>query len=178
MDLTKGQIIAFYISDHAGDGLAAKAGVAIIRWAQQGARFADATHCEQILALHEDGTVDIGSATLRREHPVTGHNGVRTKRVALKPGHWRIYFCRQQGPLFNPAPDPDPIKTEDGKRYDLRGAMASAVLRIRQAVNRWFCSEFVMFRAGFIDCWLFTPARAEAVIAAYGVDVTDIFFNR
>jgi hypothetical protein len=178
MDLARGQVIACYIGDHDGDGLAAKAGVWVIRWAQRGAMFADTTHLEQVLALHADGTVDIGSATLRREHPVTGGNGVRIKqRVRLTRGHWRIYFCKHQGPLFDPARPAQVLAAEDGKRYDLSGAVASAVLRIRQAVGRWFCSEIVMHIAGFLDAWIFTPARAEAVIASYGVDVTEQFFN-
>jgi hypothetical protein len=178
MDLARGQIIAFYTGDHAGDGLGARLGVAIIRWAQSGARFADATHCEQIVALHDDGTVDIGSATLRREHPVTGHNGVRVKkRVRLNPAHWRVYWCPENGPLFSPALARDVLARQNGKRYDLVGAVASAVLRVRHSVARWFCSEIVMACAGFLDTWLFTPARAEAVIASYGQDITTTFFK-
>lgn len=174
----RGQLIAFYIGDHAGDGLAARLGVAIIRWAQKGAEFADATHCEQILAVNSDGTVDIGSATLRREHPVTGGNGVRMKHnVALNPAHWRVYWCEQHGALFDPATAHGLLNRQDGKRYDLWGAVASAVLRIRQEANRWFCSEIVLACAGFKDTWQFTPARAEAVIASHGQDVTADFFK-
>lgn len=173
----RGQLIAFYIGDHAGDGLAARLGVAVIRWAQKGAEFADATHCEQILAINGDGTVDIGSATLRREHPTTGANGVRVKRrVALNPTHWRVYWCEQHGALFDPDTARGLLERQDGKRYDLRGAVASAVLRIRQQVNRWFCSEIVLACAGFKDAWQFTPARAEAVVASHGTDITTEFF--
>lgn len=173
-----GQLIAFYTGDHAGDGLAARLGVAIIRWAQKGAQFADTSHCEQILARHPDGSVDIGSATLRREHPVTGNNGVRVKRrVMLNAAHWRVYWCSQQGKLFDPDMARAVLDRQDGKRYDLVGAVASAVLRLRHAVARWFCSEIVMACAGFIDGWLFTPARAEAVVASYGEDITNVFFS-
>lgn len=172
-----GQLIAFYTGDHAGDGLAARAGVAIIRWAQKGARFAETSHCEHIVAVHADGTVDIGSATLRKEHPTTGQNGVRIKRgVRLNPEHWRVYWCPKQGALFDPQLALDVLQRQDGKRYDLLGAVASAVLRVGHAVARWFCSEIVMTCAGFIDGWQFTPARAEAVIASYGTDITAAFF--
>lgn len=178
MEIVAGQIIAFYTGDHAGDGLGARLGVALIRWAQKGAAFADATHCEQVIGLNPDGSVDIGSATLRREHPVTGHNGVRVKRgVHLNAAHWRVYWCPQTGALFDPQTARDILDRQDGKRYDLRGAVASAVLRVRQSANRWFCSEIVMACAGFLDTWLFTPARAEAVIAAHGRDITDDFFR-
>jgi hypothetical protein len=179
MNLEHGQIIAFYIGDHAGDGLAARLGVAIIRWAQKGAMFADTTHCEQIVGLNADGSADIGSATLRREHPVTGKNGVRVKKsVHLNPAHWRVYWCERQGALFDPALARDLLARQDGKRYDLLGAVASAVLRVSHAVSRWFCTEIVMACAGFLDTWQFTPARAEAVIAAYGRDITAEFFAR
>lgn len=173
----KGQLIAFYTGDHAGDGLAAQLGVGIIRWAQKGAQFADASHCEHIVAIHPNGSVDIGSATLRREHPVTGQNGVRVKRgVVLNPAHWRVYWCPQQGALFDPAMVGEVLARQDGKRYDLMGAVASAVLRVSHAVARWFCSEIVMTIAGFLDAWQFTPARAEAVIASYGRNITTAFF--
>lgn len=172
-----GQLIAFYFGDHAGDGLAAQLGVGIIRWAQKGAQFADTSHCEQILARYPDGSVDIGSATLRNEHPDTGKNGVRVKRrVMLNPAHWRVYWCPQQGKLFDPAMARAVLARQDGKRYDLAGAVASAVLRVAHAVARWFCSEIVMACAGFLDTWQFTPARAEAVVASYGDDITDTFF--
>lgn len=172
-------MIAFYIGDHAGDGLAARLGVAIIRWTQKGAAFADATHCEQIVALHPDGTVDIGSATLRREHPSTGKNGVRVKKgVRLNPAHWRVYWCPQRGEgLFDPDAARGLLERQDGKRYDLWGAVASAVLRVRQEANRWFCSEIVLACAGYLDAWQFTPARAEAVIASQGHDITADFFK-
>lgn len=174
----RGQLIAFYTGDHAGDGLAARLGVAIIRWAQKGAAFADASHCEQILAIHGDGTVDIGSATLRREHPVTGKNGVRVKRhVALNPAHWRVYWCPQSGAMFDPDTAHGVLARQDGKRYDLWGAVASAVLRVRQQANRWFCSEIVLACVGLQDAWQFTPARAEAVVASYGQDITTEFFK-
>jgi hypothetical protein len=179
MDLARGQIIACYVGDHDGDGLLAELGVWIIRWAQRGAMFSDTTHMEQVLVLHPDGSVDIGSATLRKEHPVTGQNGVRIKRnVHLTPGHWRIYFCERQGPLFDPERPAVVLAAEDGKRYDLAGAIASAVLRVRQALGRWFCSEIVMHIAGFLDAWIFTPARAEAVVASFGREITEEFFNR
>lgn len=177
MDLTKGQLIAFYTGNHAGDGMAARLGVEIIRWAQKGAIFEDTTHCEQILALHDDGTVDIGSSTLRREHQTTGQNGVRVKRgVVLNRSHWRVYWCAETGGLFSRVKAQRILESQDGKRYDLWGAVASAVLRVRQGANRWFCSEIVLACAGFVDTWQFTPARAEAVIAAYGQDITTEFF--
>ncbi|MBW8469871.1 MAG: hypothetical protein K0M67_16520 [Thiobacillus sp.] len=173
----KGQLIAFYTGDHAGDGLAAQLGVGIIRWAQKGAQFADTSHCEQILAIHPNGSVDIGSATLRREHPVTGQNGVRVKRgVVLNPAHWRVYWCPQSEGLFDPTAAGELLARQDGKRYDLMGAVASAVLRVRQESARWFCSEIVLACAGFIDTWQFTPARAEAVIASYSRNITQAFF--
>ncbi|MCY1550860.1 hypothetical protein D9M68_871450 [compost metagenome] len=68
------------------------------------------------------------------------------------------------------------LARQDGKRYDLMGAVASAVLRVSHAVARWFCSEIVMTIAGFLDAWQFTPARAEAVIASYGRNITTAFF--
>ena len=173
-----GQTIIFYTGDHVGDGLAARLGVAIIRWAQKGALFEDTAHCEQVLAVHADGTVDIGSATLRREHPTTGWDGVRVKRhVRLNPNHWRVYRCDQTGRLFDPETARQVLQRQDGKGYDLFGAVASAVIRVAQSDIRWFCSEIVMACAGFVDAWQFTPARAEAVIASYGRNITTEFFD-
>lgn len=177
--ISGGQLQAFYTGNHAGDGLAARLGVAIIRWAQKGTRFADATHCEQILQLHDDGTVTIASATLRRENASTGGNGVRTKRVALNPAHWRVYWCPRtaDGALFDAERGRGVLQQQMGKPYDLIGAVASAVLRLNHQADAWFCTEICGAMAGLIDAWQYTPARYEALIASIGTDVTAEFFR-
>lgn len=179
--ITGGQLQACYIGDHAGDGIAARLGVAIIRWAQKGARFADTTHCEQILELNADGTVWIASATLRRENAATGGNGVRIKRVALNPAHWRVYWCPQtaDGALFDAERGRELLHQQMGKPYDLIGAVASAVLRLEHRVDAWFCTEICGAMSGLIDAWQYTPARYEALLASIGTDVTaEIFRTR
>ena len=166
--------IAFYTGDHKADaGWRARFGVAIIRLAQRGAKFADATHCEIILGRSETGESIIGSATMIPENKVTGRNGVRIKSVTLAAEHWRVYLIpysdRKRALAF--------FQKEDGKPYDLFGAIASAVNIFIAKADSWFCSKICAEALGLVDGGQFTPAELEAVCASVGTDVTEFYFK-
>lgn len=73
--------IALYIGNHTKDNPSVRLGWWLTRLVQKG-EFSDVTHVEAILAEHEDGSVTIGSASIR-------DGGVRTKRCTLAPEQQR-----------------------------------------------------------------------------------------
>lgn len=88
--------IACYIGSHKKDRFSVCLGWMLVRFVQRG-RFSHVTHVEAVLAEHEDGTFDIGSASLR-------DGGVRVKyRTFLAPENWLIFdVCATFGDLFFP----------------------------------------------------------------------------
>lgn len=60
--------VAHYIGSHEKDTLTVRIGWWLTRFVQKG-KYKQVTHSEAILAEHEDGSVTIGSSTLRKETP-------------------------------------------------------------------------------------------------------------
>lgn len=165
--------VAFYIGDHKSDaGWRGRFGVWVIRLAQRGSKFVDATHCEIILERCNSGESVIASATMIPENPRTGGNGVRTKQVKLKKGHWRIYEVPGDVASAKAL-----FEREDGKPYDLFGAIASAVNLWAASKFGWFCSRIGAEAIGLPDGAQFTPSELEAVCHYLGPETTNEFFN-
>lgn len=158
--------VACYIGDHAKDDILTRIGWAGTRIVQKG-MYAQVTHTEAILAVHPDGTVDIGSATLRE-------NKVRVKeRVRLNPRHWLIADVQQW--------DVDAARAwfieHDGERYDIRGAFVSWLPIMWQRDRQWFCSESIAAAVGMKTPSLYGPSLLADVAFSQGRDVTAEFFN-
>jgi hypothetical protein len=157
--------VACYIGDHAKDDILTRIGWALTRLVQKG-KYRHVTHTEAILAEHADGTVDIGSASLR-------DGGVRTKRnVRLNPKHWLIADVPQW-------PVEDTIAwfiEHDGEDYDRRGAFASWLPIMWQMLKEWFCSECLAAIAKLATPSLYGPALFADIAFSQGRDVTAEFF--
>ena len=144
--------IAFYIGSHKKDTLLVRLGWALIRLVQRGV-FSKVTHVEAILAEHEDGSVDIGSASLR-------DNGVRIKhKVFLLPSNWIVI----EVPVFNAIAAKTWFEKHNGKRYDTLGAFASAFPFRLNSANKWFCNEAVGAAVGLNSPEIFGPAQFASI---------------
>lgn len=158
--------IACYIGDHAKDSIPTRIGWAGTRIVQKGL-YAQVTHTEAILSVHDDGTVDIGSATLRE-------NRVRVKeRVRLNPRHWLIANV----PHWDVEAARAWFIEHDAERYDIRGAFASWTPIMWQRENQWFCSESIAAAVGMKTPSLYGPSLLADVAFSQGRDVTAEFFN-
>lgn len=159
---------AFYIGDHAGDTPLVRAGWWITRAFQKGDVFKDCTHCEAILEEHADGTVDIGSASLRDGAQV------RTKcHVRLTPGNWLIADV----PSWSRERSADWFIKHNGDPYDLLGAVASPFPVVWQGRKGRFCSEALAESAGMYSPWVWGPALLATAAFSFGRDVTEDFFR-
>lgn len=159
-------LIACYIGDHAKDDILTRIGWTGTRIVQKGL-YAQVTHTEAILAVHADGTVDIGSATLRE-------NRVRVKEhVRLNPRHWLIADV----PQWDVDAAHDWFMEHYGERYDIRGAFASWTPIMWQRDNQWFCSESIAAAVGMKTPSLYGPSLLADVAFSQGRDVTAEFFR-
>lgn len=159
-------LVACYIGDHAKDGLLTRAGWALTRAVQKG-KYRQVTHTEAILVEHEDGTVDIGSASLR-------DGGVRIKRkVRLNPDHWLIADVSQ----WDVDAAHDWFIEHYGERYDIRGAFVSWLPIMWQRWREWFCSESIADAVDMKTPSLYGPALLADVAFSLGRDVTQEFFG-
>lgn len=163
-------IIAHYIGSHARDAWGVRIGWAATRFAQKGP-YGIVTHTEAVLAQHADGSVTIGSATLRPE-AADGGNGVRCKSVRLVPGNWLMVDV----PAFDVMRAVEWFEAHRGQRYDTRGALACLLPGKGQA-DRWYCTESVAASVGWQtpDAWC--PAEWAAITLSIGRDVTRDFFG-
>jgi hypothetical protein len=144
--------IAHYIGNHDKDTPLVRAGWALTRLVQKG-EFAHVTHCEAILVEHPDGTVDIGSSSLR-------DGGVRVKRnVRLTAGNWIIMNV----PQFCALRSADWFARHDGSGYDTRGAFASAFPIQWSVDGRFFCNQAVGAAVGLSSPEIFGPAQFAAI---------------
>ena len=164
--------IAIYIGDHKNDSLLVRLGAELTRMTQKG-KYSDVTHGEAILKEHADGTVDIGSATLRKETEA-GKAGVRIKeRVRLKRGHWMIIDV----PKFDAKKSLAWHIEHEGDGYDLRGAVASILPIWWSTKNRYFCYQAIAESVGMENGEALTGSLFAAMCLFFGKDVTTEFFN-
>lgn len=158
--------IALYIGDHKGDAPHVRLGWWVTRLVQKG-KYKQVTHVEAILDEHEDGTVTIGSASLR-------DGGVRTKeRVRLNPRHWLIADV----PQWDVESAREWFIEHDGEPYDWRGAFATCMPFSWDILGQWFCNGATGASGGLQDSEKFGPAQFAAICFSFGRDVTEEFFK-
>lgn len=162
--------VALYIGNHANDSWDVRLGHRLTLATQKGSRV---THGEAIVREHGDGTVDIASATLRKETP-SGKSGVRIKeRVSLTPGNWRIVDV----PQFDREEALEWFIMHQGADYDGRGAFASVLPIWWSKEGAFFCYQSIC-EAAKVKCGEgFTGPVFEAMLLRFGRDVTQEFFN-
>ena len=158
--------IALYIGNHKNDSLIDRIGWALNRATQKG-EFAAVTHVEAILSENADGTVTIGSASLR-------DNGVRTKAAILNPEHWIIADV----PLWSAAKSAAWFDKHNGEKYDYRGAFVTWLPAQWSQKNTWFCNQAVAASVDFKSPEIFSPSQFAAIALTIGNDVTEEFFRK
>lgn len=144
-------LVALYIGDHTKDDPSVRLGWWLTRLVQKG-DYKQVTHVEAILAEHEDGSVTIGSASLREE-------GVRTKRCHLTPGHWDIVDV----PQWDAAEAAKWFEEHKGDHYDWRGAFVTWLPFMWGEDDEWFCNEAVAASVGFKCPEIFGPSQFAAI---------------
>lgn len=158
-------LVAHFIGSHTKDTPGVRLGWWLTRLVQKG-KYKEVTHCEAILAEHEDGSVTIGSSSVRDW-------GVRIKRCHLAPGNW----------LIADVPQWDRIEAavwfayHNGDPYDWRGAFASCMPFSWSEGSEWFCNEAVGDSVRLASPEIFGPAQFASVCFSVGVDVTEEFFQ-
>jgi len=163
--------VCLFIGNHTKDTPGVRLGHWLTLATQKGG--CRVTHGEAIVREHADGTVDIASATLRKEAP-GGKTGVRIKeRVQLQRGNWRIVDV----PQINTADAIYWFILHDGDGYDARGAFASVLPIWWSSKDKFFCYQAVCESAGIVHGESFTGPTFEAMLLKFGLDVTEEFFN-
>lgn len=143
--------VALFIGNHDKDTWSVRLGWWLTRLVQKG-RFANVTHVEAILKEHEDGSVLIGSASLR-------DGGVRMKRCHLNPEHRDIVDV----PQWSAEAAEQWFIEHDGLPYDWRGAFASCMPFQWREEGEWFCNEAVAASVGFESPEVFGPSQFAAI---------------
>jgi len=143
--------IALYIGNHTKDNPSVRLGWWLTRLVQKG-EFYNVTHVEAILAEHDDGSVTIGSASIR-------DGGVRTKRCTLTPEHWIIVDV----PKWSVVKARKWFADHAGEPYDTRGAFASAMPIQWAQKNHWFCNQAVGASVGMNSPEIFGPSQFAAI---------------
>lgn len=146
--------VAHYIGNHTKDTPSVRLGWFLTRLVQKG-KYKNVTHCEAILLEHEDGSVTIGSSSLR-------DGGVRIKRCFLTPENWLITDFPQWDAIESAAW----FAEHDGEKYDWRGAFASWLPISWSGYNEWFCNESVAASVGIESPEIFGPAQFAAICAS------------
>jgi len=156
--------VACFIGDHSKDTPLVRLGWWATRLVQKG-EYWRVTHVEAILKEHDNGTVDIGSSSLRE-------GGVRIKKnVRLNPDHWIIF----QTP-WNKQTACQWFKEHQGAPYNTLGAFATAIPAQLSQGGQYFCNQAV--GAPFLkDAHIFGPSQFAAILATIGYDVTEDFFK-
>jgi hypothetical protein len=162
--------VAHYIGDHEDDSWLVRKGWDLVRWGQKGP-FDHVTHTEAILQEYPDGSVLIGSSTLRKEFK--GRSGVRIKHVRLKPTDWLITEVKS----FNRHTALDWFADNEGSRYDVRGVLATLLPGSEQP-ERYHCTGAVAASVGFLTPDHWTPAQWASICMSLGKDVTAQHFNK
>ena len=143
--------LALYIGNHDKDKWSVRIGWWLTRLVQKG-KYAQVTHVEAILKEHEDGSVTIGSSSLR-------DGGVRMKRVHLTAGHWEIMDV----PQWSADDAMLWFISHDGEHYDWRGAFASCMPFQWRKTQQWFCNEAVGASVGLESPDIFGPSQFAAI---------------
>ena len=149
--------IALYVGEHTKDTPGVRLGWWATRLVQKG-RFKRVTHVEAILEEHEDGSVTIGSASLR-------DGGVRTKRCHLDAGNWLIVNVH----AWSASRAARWFAEHAGERYDWRGAFASCMPFSWGRKDEWFCNGSVGAAVGLESPETFGPAQFAAICVTFGV---------
>lgn len=157
--------VALYIGDHKDDTLTVRLGWWLTRLVQKG-EFYNVTHVEAILAEHDDGTVTIGSASIR-------DGGVRTKRCFLNPEHWIIVDV----PKWSVIKARKWFEDYKGDQYDIRGAFATAWPIQWTQKDRWFCNQAVGASANVNSPEIFGPSQFASMAVSMGSIITTEFFG-
>lgn len=117
------------------------------------------SHCEVVLETYPDGSVLCASASLRDD-------GVRCKRMVLKPHHWdALVVPEHRG--FSLDAIQDWFRRHEGRKYDVLGVFFFIGV-MPHAEDRWFCSEAVGEACGIPDAWRFDPNRLHALLRLVG----------
>jgi len=163
--------VALFTGNHTKDAPGVRLGHWLTLATQKGG--CRVTHGEAIVREHADGTVDIASATLRKEAP-GGKTGVRIKeRVRLQRGNWRIFDM----PMLDSEESLAWFMNHKGAGYDRRGAFVSVLPFWWSTEDEFFCyhsiCESVKIKYGAAQ----TGPTFEAMMERFGLDVTEEFFN-
>jgi hypothetical protein len=143
--------IALFIGNHTKDTPSVRLGWWLTRLVQKG-DYRNVTHVEAILAEHEDGSVTIGSASLR-------DGGVRMKKCHLNPEHWDIVDV----PQWDAEKANQWFIEHDGEPYDWRGAFASCMPFSWGEWDEWFCNGAVGASVGLKCPEIFGPSQFAAI---------------
>lgn len=142
-------IISHYIGDHKKDTLYVRLGWAATRLVQFG-QFQNITHCEAILKEFDDGSVIIGSSSVR-------DGGVRQKKVYLNPENWILINV----PSWDVNKSQDWFNVHNGNPYSWGGAIRAGLPFLRGG-DGFFCNQSV--GAPFlVDSSMFTPAAFACI---------------
>ena len=145
-------LVLGYIGEGAHDSLIVKLARAVTRWVQKGSVYSNVTHVESLLA----GTCSnarIGSSSLRDK-------GVRVKNnVELNKNHWIVLDV----PLFSAEHAETWHTINNGKVYDLAGAISTILWLLKQEPEEFICVEAVAIPQGIIDSHQMTTAEFMAL---------------
>lgn len=143
-------IVLGYIGDHAADSLSVRMGWAVTRLAQRG-RFKQVTHVEGYYGTDENGRAIIASASVR-------DGGVRIKHTSISMENWIAIDV----PSWDAKSSIAFVKSHVGKKYDMRGALATVLLS-GHSDDRWFCNEIIGASVGVTSPEIFGPAQFMAL---------------
>jgi hypothetical protein len=160
-------IISHYIGDHKKDTLYVRLGWAATRLVQFG-QFQNITHCEAILKEFDDGSVLIGSSSVR-------DGGVRQKQVYLNPEHWILInvpsWDVSKSQAWFDAPENAHLP------YSWGGAIRTGLPFLRGG-RGVFCDQAVG-APHLVDSSMFTPAAFACITLSMpgSSDITKEFFD-
>ena len=146
--------LSLYTGRHTKDTPGVRLGWWLTRLVQKG-EYSNVTHVEAILEEHDDGSVTIGSSSIR-------DGGVRMKRCTLTPEHWVIVDV----PKWKASKARKWFEEHDGEPYDWRGAFASCMPFQFSERREWFCNEAVGAAVGLNSPEIFGPAQFASICAS------------
>lgn len=110
------------------------------------------SHCELVLRI-EDGLALCASSSFM-------DGGVRTKRIALDPGHWDLVDVDGDSEAAWKW-----LRAHHGEQYDLLGLAGFVARVLGHDKARWVCSEAVAAMLGIPDAWRFDPCSLFAAVS-------------